>query len=151
MVSVERHSEFHCCRSSVHGLALGRNHRTPKFRNSGDTAKANSKLDGRRREERNGRPVAWGTIRVWNPSDDSIVIEPTKKMLHKTFFRRTSNPSRYLDTVELGPKENAEFQIEILEQVIPTGFHPLPVKFESTNCWNKFTITFEFSTSREQK
>ena len=120
-----------------------RNHRTPKFRNSGDTAKANPKLDGRRQEERNRRPVAWGTIRVWNPSDDSIVIEPTT-LLHKIFFKRTSNPTRYLDTIELAPKENAEFQIEILEEVIPPGFHPLSVKFESTNCWRKFAITFEF-------
>jgi hypothetical protein len=121
-----------------------RNHRTPKFRNSGDTAKANPLLlDGRRREERKDRPVAWGTIRVWNPSDDSIVIEPTL-LLHKTFFRRTSNPSRYLDTIELGPKENAEFQIEILEEVIPAGFRPLTAQFVSTNCWLKFTVTFEF-------
>jgi hypothetical protein len=59
-----------------------RNHRTPKFRNSGDTANANPLLDGRRREERKDRPVAWGTIRVWNPSVDSIVIEPTLLRLH---------------------------------------------------------------------
>jgi hypothetical protein len=71
------------------------------------------------------------------------VIEPTT-LLHKIFFRRTSNPARYLDTVEVAPKENAEFQIEILEEVIPPGFHPLSVEFESTNCWRKFTITFEF-------
>src|SRR5438445_2526699 len=64
-----------------------RNHRTPKFRNSGDTAKANPLLDGRRREQRKDRPVAWGTIRVWNPSDDSIVIEPTL-LLHKIFSKR---------------------------------------------------------------
>jgi hypothetical protein len=121
-----------------------RNHRTPRFRNSGDTAKANPKLPARRQEERKDRPVRWGTIRVWNPSDDSIVIEPTKKMLNKIFFRRTSNPTRYLDTVELAPKENAEFQIEILEEVIPPDFHRLEVEFESTNCWRKFIITFEF-------
>ena len=120
-----------------------RSHRTPKFRNSGDTAKANPLLDGRRREERKDRPVAWGTIRVWNPSDDSIVIEPTL-LLHRIFFRRTSNPSRYLDTIELGPKENAEFQIEILEEVIPAAFRPLTAQFVSTNCWLKFTVTFEF-------
>jgi hypothetical protein len=120
-----------------------RNHRTPRFRNSGDTAKANPKLDSRR-EGRNDRPVRWGTIRVWNPSDDSIVIEPTTKMLHKIFFKRTSNLARYLDTVELAPKENAEFQAEILDEVIPPGSHQLEVEFESENCWRKFTITFEF-------
>jgi hypothetical protein len=119
-----------------------RNHRTPKFRNSGDTAKANPLLNGRGRKERKDRPVAWGTIRVWNPSDDSIVIEPTL-LLHKIFFKRTSKPNRYLDTVELGPKEDAEFEIEILEEVVP-GFRPLSVKFVSTNCWLKFTVTFEF-------
>lgn len=135
--------------SSIVAVALfmvwhwGRNHRTPRFRNSGDTAKANPTLDGRERKERKNRPVAWGTIRVWNPSDDSIVIEPTT-LLHKIFFKRTSNLPRYLDTIELAPKENAEFQIEILEEVIPPGFRPLSVEFESTNCWRKFTITFQF-------
>ncbi|PYX30483.1 MAG: hypothetical protein DMG80_12155 [Acidobacteria bacterium] len=119
-----------------------RNHRTPKFRNSGDTANANPRLDGRGRRERKDRPVAWGTIRIWNPSDDSIVIEPTR-LLHKIFFKRTSKPDRYLDTIELGPKEDAEFQIEILEEVAP-DFRPLSVQFVSTNCWLKFTVTFEF-------
>jgi hypothetical protein len=37
-----------------------RNHRKPRFRNSGDTAKAKSLLDGRRQEARKNRPVAWG-------------------------------------------------------------------------------------------
>jgi len=124
-----------------------RNHRTPIFRNSGDTAKANPLLDERRLETREGRPVAWGTIRVWNPSDDSIVIEPTL-LLHKIFFKRTSTLNRYLDTVELGPKENAEFQIEILEQVIPAGSRSLAVQFVSTNRRSKFTVTFEFQQSK---
>jgi hypothetical protein len=97
-------------------------------------------LDGRRREGRKDRPVAWGTIRVSNPSDDSIVIEPTR-LLHKIFFKRT--PDRYLDTIELAPREDAEFQIEILEEVIP-DFRPLSVQFVSTNCWLRFTVTFEF-------
>jgi hypothetical protein len=119
-----------------------RNHRTPKFRNSGDTAKASPMLNGRERKERKGRPVAWGTIRVWNPSDESIVIEPTI-LLHKIFFKRTSKLDRYLDTIELGPREDAEFQIEILEEVVP-GFRPLSVQFESTNCRSRFTVTFEF-------
>ena len=124
-----------------------RDRRTPKFRNSGDTAKANPLLDGRRREGRKDRPVAWGTIRVWNPSDDSIVIEPTL-LLHNIFFKRTSNLSRYLDTIELGPKENAEFQIEVLEEVIPAASRPLTVQFVSTNCRSKFTVTFEFQQSK---
>jgi hypothetical protein len=120
----------------------GRNHRQPKFRNSGDTAKAKPLLNGRRRNEREDRPVAWGTVRVWNPSDDSIVIEPTL-LLHKIFFKRTSKLDRYLDTIELAPKEDAEFQIEILEEVTP-AFRPLAVEFASTNCWLSFTVTFEF-------
>jgi hypothetical protein len=120
-----------------------RNHRKPRFRNSGDTAKAKPKLPARRPEGRNDRPVRWGTIRVWNPSDDSIVIEPTK-MLHKIFFKRTSNLTRYLDTVELAPKENAEFHVEILEEVISPGSNQLEVEFKSENCWRKFNITFEF-------
>jgi hypothetical protein len=70
------------------------------------------------------------------------VIEPTL-LLHKIFFKRTSTIDRYLDTIELGPKEDAEFQIEILEEVVP-GFRPLSVQFVSTNCWLKFTVTFEF-------
>ncbi len=124
----------------------GRNHRKPRFRNSGDTAKARPLLDGRRREGRKDRPVAWGTIRVWNPSDDSIVAEPTL-LLHKIFFKRTSKPERYLDTIELGPKEQAEFQIEILEEVVPAGFRPLAVEFVSSNLWwRKVTVTFEFLT-----
>jgi hypothetical protein len=86
--------------------------------------------------------VAWGTIRVWNPSDDSIVIEPTR-LLHKIFFKRPSKPDRYLDTIELAPREDAEFQIEVLEEVI-TDFRSLPVQFKSTNCWLRFTIVFEF-------
>jgi hypothetical protein len=63
---------------------------------------------------------------------------------HSIFFKRTSDLSRYLDTVELGPKENAEFQIEILEEVIPAAFSPLTVEFESTHCRSKFTVTFAF-------
>lgn len=122
-----------------------RNHRKPEFRNSGDTAKAKPLLDGRRPEGRKHRPAAWGTIRVWNPSDDSIVIEPTT-LLHKIFFKRTSNLDRHLDTIELGPKENAEFQIEILEEVIPAGPRPLTVQFVSTNRRRKFTVTFEFQS-----
>jgi hypothetical protein len=120
----------------------GRNHRTPKFHNSGDTAEVRPLLDGRGRMERKNRSVVWGTIRVWNPSDDSIIIEPTL-LLHKIFFKRTSKPTRYLDTIELGPKEDAEFEIEILEEVVP-GFHPLSVEFKSTNLWLKFSVTFEF-------
>ena len=127
-----------------------RNHRTPKLRNSGDTANANPLLDGRRREERKDRPVAWGTIRVWNPSDDSIVVEPAL-LLHKIFFRRTSNLSRYLDTIELGPKENAEFQIEILEEVIPASFRPLSAQFVSSNCWLKFIVIFELESSKKRE
>jgi hypothetical protein len=122
-----------------------RNHRKPRFYNSGDTARAKPLLDGRRLEERGDRPVAWGTIRVWNPSDDSIVIEPTL-LLHKIFFKRGSNLERYLDTIELGPKEQAEFQIEILVEAVPAGFRPLAVEFDSSNLtWRKVTITFEFS------
>lgn len=120
-----------------------RNHRTPGFRNSGDTANAKPLLDGRRREGRQDRPVAWGTIRIWNPSDDSIVIEPTR-LLHKIFFKRPSKLERYLDTIELAPREDAEFQIEILEEVVP-DFYPLSVQFVSTNCWLRFTVTFDFA------
>lgn len=119
-----------------------RNHRKPKFHNSGDTAKAAPLLDGRGRTERKNRPVVWGTIRVWNPSDDSIIIEPTF-LLHKIFFKRTSNPGRYLDTIELGPKESAEFEIEILEEAIP-GLRSLSVEFASTNLWFRFSVRFEF-------
>lgn len=71
------------------------------------------------------------------------MIEPTL-LLHKVFFKRASNLSRYLDTIELGPKENAEFQIEILQEAIPRGVRPLEVQFVSTNRWRKFTVTFEF-------
>jgi hypothetical protein len=118
-----------------------RNHRTPKFHNSGDTAKAAPLLDGRGRAERKNRPVVWGTIRIWNPSDDSIIIEPTV-LLHKIFFKRTSSPGRYLNTIELGPKEDAEFEIEILEEVVPR-FDPLSVEFASTNLWFRFSVRFE--------
>ena len=86
-----------------------RNHRTPGFRNSGDTAYAKPPLDGQRREGREDRPVAWGTIRIWNPSDDSVVIEPTR-LLHKIFFKRTSKLECYLDTIELAPREDADFK-----------------------------------------
>lgn len=122
-----------------------RDQRKPKFHNSGDTAKAKPLLDEKRQEGRKNRPVVWGTIRVWNPSDDSIVIEPTS-LLHKIFFKRTSNLGRYLDTIELAPKEDAEFQIEILEEVIPDNRSPLSVEFTSSNLWlfKKFTVTFEF-------
>ena len=86
-----------------------------------------------------------GTIRVWNPSDDSIVIEPTL-LLHQIVFKRTSNLARYLDTIELGPKEQAEFQIEVLEEAVPAGFRPLSVEFISSNRCSKFAVTFEFLT-----
>jgi hypothetical protein len=126
-----------------------RNHRKPRFHNSGDTAKAKPLLDGRRQETRKNRPVAWGHIRVWNPSDDSIVVEPTH-LLHKIFFKRTSNLERYFDTIELGPKEQAEFQIEILidilEEIVPGRFRPLSVEFISSNRRLTFEVTFEFQT-----
>jgi hypothetical protein len=123
---------------------LRRNYRTPKFRNSGDTVKAKPLLNGRRVNSRENKPVAWGTIRVWNPSDDAIVIEPTRVLLHKIFFKRTSKPDRYLDTIELAPKEDAEFEIELLTEEVP-GFHPRSVKFVSSNrTWRKFSVTFEF-------
>jgi hypothetical protein len=82
----------------------------------------------------------------WNPSDDSIVIEPTL-LLHQLFFKRTTNLERYLDTIELGPKEQAEFQIEILEEAVPAGWGPLAVQFVSTNRRSKFAVIFEFSAN----
>jgi hypothetical protein len=62
---------------------------------------------------------------------------------------RTSKLDRYLDTIELGPKENAEFQIEILEEVISAGSRPLTAQFASTNRRRKFTVTFEFQSQEK--
>jgi hypothetical protein len=123
-----------------------RNQRKPKLHTSGDTAKAKPLLGGKRQEGRKNRSIVWGTIRVWNPSDDSIVIEPTL-LLHKIFFKRPSNLGRCLDTIELAPKEDAEFQIEILEELIPEDRSPLSVEFTSSNLWfRKLAVTFEFVT-----
>jgi len=71
------------------------------------------------------------------------VVEPTL-LLNKIFFKRTPNLERYFDTVELGPKEQAEFQMEILLEVVAGDLSPLSVEFISSNRRSKFEGTFEF-------
>ncbi len=122
-----------------------RNRRIPRFRNSGDTGTRPLLLNGRR-NSKNGQPVAYGTIRITNRSEKALITAEPIDHSHQIFFLRTTNLNRQYDVIELGAKESAEFQAEILVSAT-TNLEPLTVKLKTDNRFvgKTFKVNFTFA------